>query len=128
MKKFNYIEKEDRPWGSFFVIHEEEDYKLKRLEITPNKRLSYQFHDKRSETWVIISGRPSITINDITKFYDKGDTVIIPVGTKHRIENKDKEIVVLIEIQTGSYFGEDDITRIEDDFNRKRFGLDQPPY
>ena len=119
MKKFNYIEKEDRPWGSFFVIHEEEDYKLKRLEITSNKRLSYQFHDKRSETWVIISGRPSITINDITKFYDKGDTVIIPVGTKHRIENKDKETVVLIEIQTGSYFGEDDITRIEDDFNRK---------
>ena len=120
MKKFNYIEKEDRPWGSFFVIHEEEDYKLKRLEITPNKRLSYQFHDKRSETWVIISGRPSITINDITKFYDKGDTVIIPVGTKHRIENKENEPLEIIEVQVGSYLGEDDIVRYEDDYGREK--------
>jgi mannose-6-phosphate isomerase len=119
MKKFNFIDRENRPWGSFYVIHEEEDYKLKRLEIDPNKRLSYQFHNKRSETWVIIRGSALITIDDITKPYDKGDTIVIPVGTKHRIENKDKETVVLIEIQTGSYFGEDDITRIEDDYNRK---------
>ena len=119
MKKFNYIDKENRPWGSFYVIHEDEKYKLKRLEIEPNKRLSYQFHEKRSETWVIINGSPSITINDITKTFNEGDTIIIPVGTKHRIENKGQEIIVLIEIQTGAYFGEDDITRIEDDFNRK---------
>jgi mannose-6-phosphate isomerase len=119
MKTFNYIDKENRPWGTFYVIHEEEEYKLKRLEIEPNKRLSYQFHEKRSETWVIINGSPSITINDITKTFNEGDTIIIPVGTKHRIENKGQEIIVLIEIQTGTYFGEDDITRIEDDFNRK---------
>ena len=121
MRKNNYLTLESvlRPWGKFHVIHDEKNYKLKRIEVNPGQRLSYQYHNKRAETWVIVEGTGIITIDGLDKEYSKGDTVIIPVGTKHRIENKDKETVVLIEIQTGSYFGEDDITRIEDDFNRK---------
>tara|TARA_B110000003_G_scaffold235770_1_gene240119 strand:+ start:6401 stop:6760 length:360 start_codon:yes stop_codon:yes gene_type:complete len=119
MKKFKYIEKEKRPWGKFYVIHSEDNYKIKRLEIIPGHRLSYQFHEKRSETWVIIKGNPCITINDISKQYNEGDTVVIPVKSKHRIENKGSQNIVLIEIQTGSYFGEDDIIRLKDDYKRK---------
>ena len=112
------IEKEERPWGRFYVLHDEPNYKLKRIEVNPGKRLSYQFHNKRSETWVIIEGIAVITINDVAKEYLEGQTVIIPQGYKHRIENIGLNKLVFIEVQTGKYFGEDDIVRIEDDFNR----------
>jgi mannose-6-phosphate isomerase len=118
MKTFNYIEKEKRPWGIFYVIHNLDNYKIKRLEINPGHRLSYQFHEKRSETWIIIKGNPYITIDDINKQYKEGDTIIIPVKSKHRIENRGNQDIVLIEIQTGDYFGEDDIVRIDDDYSR----------
>jgi|TARA_B100001057_G_scaffold500651_1_gene616908 mannose-6-phosphate isomerase len=112
------IEKEDRPWGRFYVIHNEPIYKLKRIEVEPEGRLSYQYHNKRSETWIIVKGEGFVTLNGVTNKYFKGDTIIIPQGTKHSIENKGKEMVVFIEIQTGSYFGEDDIVRIQDKYNR----------
>lgn len=118
MKMFNYIEKEERPWGTFYVIHDQENYKLKRLEINPGKRLSYQYHLKRSETWVIIQGNPTITLDDNIRGYREGETLIIDQGVRHRIENDNQEIIIMIEVQTGSYFGEDDIIRIEDDYNR----------
>lgn len=114
-----YIEKEDRPWGRYFVIHDESKYKIKRIEVEPCNRLSYQFHNKRSETWIIISGSATVTINDITKEYKEGDTIVIPLKAKHRLENKGKSQLILIEIQTGSYFGEDDIIRLSDDYGRK---------
>jgi mannose-6-phosphate isomerase-like protein (cupin superfamily) len=112
------IETEERPWGRFFILHNEPTYKLKRLEVDPGGRLSYQYHHKRSEAWTIVEGVGSITLDDDVKDYAKGETVLIPQGVKHRIENKTSEKVVLIEVQTGSYFGEDDIVRIEDDYNR----------
>lgn len=115
---FSYKEKEERPWGIFYVIHSQKKYKLKRLEILPGKRLSYQYHERRSETWVIIQGSPIITLDDNIKRYEEGDTLIIPQGVKHRIENNTKELIVMIEVQTGTYFGEDDIIRIKDDYNR----------
>lgn len=115
---FSFIEKVNRPWGKYYVIHDQINYKLKRLEINPGQRLSYQFHKKRSETWVVISGSALITINGIEKKFSTGETIIIPVLAKHRIENKNNEVVILIEVQTGTYFGEDDITRLEDDYNR----------
>jgi mannose-6-phosphate isomerase len=118
MKTFNYIESEDRPWGKFFVIHDESEYKIKRLEIFPNQRLSYQYHKRRAETWIVIQGNPIVTLDDIITHYKKGDSIIIPTGSKHRIENKDKSNIILIEVQTGSYFGEDDIVRIKDDYKR----------
>ena len=112
------IEKEERPWGRFFVIHDEASYKLKRIEVDPGGRLSYQYHHKRSEAWSIVEGIGTITLDGITNNYNYGQTILISQGTKHRIENKTNEKVVFIEVQTGTYFGEDDIVRIEDDYNR----------
>ena len=84
----------------------------------PGGRLSYQYHHKRSEAWTIVEGTGVITLDGQDKEYRKGQTVLIPQGVKHRIENKGVEKVVFIEVQTGTYFGEDDIVRIEDDYNR----------
>lgn len=119
MKTFNYTEKEERPWGVFYVIHDQQNYKIKRLEIKPGGRLSYQYHKKRSETWVVIQGEPLITLDSNLKKYQEGDHVKIEKQVKHRIENNSKENIILIEVQTGTYFGEDDIIRIEDDYNRE---------
>lgn len=118
MKMFNYIEKEERPWGTFYVVHDQKNYKIKRLEVNPGERLSYQYHLKRSETWVIIKGNPTIVLDDQIQKQKEGDTLVIKQGVKHRIENDSEEIIIMIEVQTGSYFGEDDIIRIEDDYNR----------
>jgi mannose-6-phosphate isomerase len=112
------IESEERPWGRFFVLHDETTYKLKRIEVDPGGRLSYQYHFKRSEAWTLIEGRGTITLDGVENDYNMGDTILIPQGVKHRIENKGNKKVVFIEVQTGSYFGEDDIVRIEDDYNR----------
>ena len=112
------IESEERPCGRFFVLHDQPSYKLKRIEVDPGGRLSYQYHHKRSEAWTIVEGTGLITLDDVDKKYTKGETVLIPQGVKHRIENKGSEKVVFIEVQTGTYFGEDDIVRIEDDYNR----------
>jgi len=112
------IEIEERPWGRFYVLHNEPNYKLKRIEVDPGERLSYQYHLKRSEAWTIVEGIGTITLNDETKDYSKGQTILIPQGIKHRIENKGNDNTIFIEVQTGSYFGEDDIVRLEDDYNR----------
>ena len=82
------IESEERPWGRFFVIHDQPEYKLKRIEVDPGGRLSYQYHHKRSEAWTIIEGVGNITLNGKTKEYKAGETILIPQGVKHRIENK----------------------------------------
>lgn len=113
-----YIENENRPWGSFYVIHDETNYKLKRIEVKSGHRLSYQFHDKRSEAWTIISGNGKIILNGVEQEYFPGNTFIIPRGMKHRIENTSNDKTIFIEVQTGDYFGEDDITRLEDDYKR----------
>ena len=112
------IESEERPWGRFFVLHDESTYKLKRIEVDPGERLSYQYHHKRSEAWTIVEGTGVITLDGMEKEYTIGQTILIAQGVKHRIENKGQEKVVFIEVQTGTYFGEDDIVRIEDDYNR----------
>ena len=113
-----YIEVEKRPWGLFYVIHDEQNYKLKRIEVNSNHRLSYQYHQKRSETWIIIEGEATVTIEGKIQKYYKGQTVIIPKEAKHRVENNHPNKLVFIEVQTGSYFGEDDIIRIADDYKR----------
>ena len=112
------IESEARPWGRFYVLHDEPTYKLKRIEVDPEERLSYQYHYKRSEAWTIVKGVGTITLDGDTNEYKSGETILIPQGVKHRIENKGQEKVIFIEVQTGTYFGEDDIVRIEDDYNR----------
>ena len=112
------IEGEQRPWGRFYVLHDETSYKLKRIEVDAGGRLSYQYHLKRSEAWTIVEGTGTITLDGVLKEYNSGETILIPQGVKHRIENKGTKKVVFIEVQTGTYFGEDDIVRIEDDYNR----------
>ena len=115
---FVYIETEERPWGRYFVLHDEANYKLKRIEVETNQRLSYQFHYKRSEAWTIVAGEATVTLDGEDKVFKTGETVIIPVTTKHRVANYGKELLVFIEVQTGTYFGEDDIVRLEDDYKR----------
>lgn len=112
------IEKEDRPWGRFFVLHNDSDYKIKRIEVEPGHRLSYQYHNSRSEVWTIINGEATVTIEGVVSKFSNGKTIIIPQGTKHRVQNNGKKKLIFIEVQTGTYFGEDDIVRIQDDYKR----------
>jgi len=114
-----YIERENRPWGRFYILHVDPNYKLKRIEVEPGQSLSYQYHNKRSETWVVVEGVALVTIDGNVKEFKKGSTIIIPLKAKHRLENKNNSLLVIIEIQTGSYFGEDDIIRLKDDYGRK---------
>ena len=110
---------EERPWGSFTILDEGENYKVKRLEVLPGKRLSYQRHSRRSEHWFVVRGTAKVTLNDAEILVRTGEALDVPVGSAHRIENPpDSEKLVLIETQTGDYFGEDDIERLDDDFGR----------
>ena len=113
-----FIEKDTRPWGCYYVIHDELNYKLKRIEVNPGKRLSYQYHHKRSETWTVVKGSGIFTLDGEDITLNQGDSVTIPKLSKHRIYNNSDKILKFIEVQTGSYFGEDDIVRIDDDYNR----------
>jgi len=115
----NHIEKVERPWGCFYVIHDENQYKLKRIELKSSERISYQYHNKRSESWTIVQGTGIVTINENDTSVGVGDTIVIAKKEKHRIKNNGSKILIFIEVQTGSYFGEDDIIRIKDDYNRK---------
>ena len=110
--------KEDRPWGSFEILHEEDQLKVKRIIVKPDKRLSLQSHKHRSENWVIIHGNAVVTLNDEDIPRSANQAIYIPAGAKHRIANPGSEEVVFIEVQTGTYLGEDDIIRYQDDFNR----------
>jgi len=111
---------DQRPWGSFTVLDEGTDFKVKRLEVLPQKRLSYQRHRCRAEHWFVVRGIAKVTLNGKEILVKKGEDVDIPVGTAHRVENPAEELLVFIETQTGDYFGEDDIERLEDDFGRTK--------
>ena len=107
-----------RPWGRYEILQESDSHKVKCIWVTPGKRLSYQRHQKRAEHWFIVAGSARITLNGVVSELDAGQTVDIGIGDLHRIENIGSDDVVFIEVQSGSYFGEDDIERIEDDFGR----------
>jgi mannose-6-phosphate isomerase len=110
---------EERPWGKFTILDEGEGYKVKRIEVFPGKRLSYQKHAKRAEHWFVVAGKARVTLNGKTFDLSSCDAIDIAVGAAHRVENPDdSQICVFIETQTGTYFGEDDIVRLEDDFGR----------
>jgi mannose-6-phosphate isomerase-like protein (cupin superfamily) len=108
---------EERPWGFYKVLEDTETYKVKYIKVMPGQRLSYQKHEHRAEHWTIISGYPSITVDGSNHVLFAGNSIDIPAGTLHRIAATDVP-VEFIEIQTGTYFGEDDIQRIEDDYGR----------
>lgn len=110
---------EHRPWGFFEVLSEEHpDHKVKRITVWPGKRLSLQYHARRSEHWVVVSGQALVTVGDSVYDLVPGGSVDIPRRAPHRVENTSDVPLVFIEIQMGDYFGEDDIVRLEDDFGR----------
>jgi len=109
---------EARPWGSYTVLDEGEGYKVKRIEVLPGKRLSYQKHAHRAEHWMIVNGTAKVTLDGHEIVRAVGDTVDVPVGAAHRIENTGLERLVFIEVQRGTYLGEDHIVRLQDDFGR----------
>ena len=117
-RESNPIEYDKRPWGAYEVLVDSEYTKVKRIFVEPGGRLSYQKHFKREEHWIIVQGQPHITINGKVASYNEGDVIHIPKEALHRIENKTSTQVVFIEVQRGTYFGEDDIVRVEDDYNR----------
>ena len=107
-----------RPWGRYEVLQESPSHKVKCIYVKPNSRLSYQRHQKRAEHWFIVSGIATVTLEGVVFKKIAGETVDIEIGALHRVENKGTQELVFIEVQTGTYFGEDDIERIEDDYAR----------
>ncbi len=107
-----------RPWGTYQVLGAGDGYQVKRLEIMPRQRLSYQTHAFRSEHWFVVAGTGTATLDRQLIPVEPGASVDVPMQSAHRIENTGDELLVLIEVQRGRYLGEDDIVRIEDDYGR----------
>ena len=107
-----------RPWGSYQSVHSGERFQVKRITVNPGSRLSLQKHRHRAEHWVVVNGEALVTRNDETMIVRENESVFLPQGCVHRLENRGKVPLNLIEVQSGSYLGEDDIIRIEDDFAR----------
>ena len=113
------ITKKQKPWGWYEVLLDSPECKVKRITINPGQRLSYQYHSKRKEAWTVVKGNLTIILDDDKLFRGPGQSIKISLGDKHRAWNETEEIVQFIEVQTGTYFGEDDIVRVKDDYNRK---------
>jgi mannose-1-phosphate guanylyltransferase/mannose-1-phosphate guanylyltransferase/mannose-6-phosphate isomerase len=109
---------EHRPWGKYTVLHDAPEFKVKRIVINPGEALSYQLHDRRSEHWVIIGGKGTVVLNDEEHQLEVGDSIEIPRKAKHRMMNTTNEDLEFVEVQTGDYFGEDDIKRFSDQYGR----------
>lgn len=107
-----------RPWGQYEILLDTPRCKVKRIQVEPGQRLSYQYHHKRSETWVVAQGTLTVILDGKEYTLEYGESINIPLGAKHRAWNKTDKVVQFIETQSGTYFGEDDIVRIEDDFDR----------
>jgi mannose-6-phosphate isomerase len=107
-----------RPWGAWFVLDEGPGYKVKRIEVAPGHRLSYQTHEHRSEHWLVVQGRATFVIDGETTTAGPGEHVDVEQGAPHRIANDGDQLVIIIETQKGAYTGEDDIERLEDDYSR----------
>lgn len=108
----------DRPWGSYQVIETDERFQVKRIAVSPGRRLSYQRHQRRAEHWFVVQGAGVVTLDGEDRPVRAGEAVDVAVGAAHRISNTGEQDLVFVEVQTGDYFGEDDIVRIEDDFGR----------
>ena len=109
---------DQRPWGTFTVLDEADGFKVKRIEVLPGKRLSYQKHAERAEHWVVVQGTAKVTLDDCDIVVEAGQAIDIAIGAAHRVENPGSETLVFIEVQRGGYLGEDDIVRLQDDFGR----------
>jgi mannose-6-phosphate isomerase-like protein (cupin superfamily) len=111
-------ERDERPWGSYEVLEDQNGFKVKRLDVKPGCRLSLQRHSRRAEHWVVVSGVADVVRGEQTLKVGKGEHIHIPLETNHRLGNSSDEPLTLIEVQLGDYLGEDDIVRLEDDYKR----------
>jgi len=109
------------PWGRWVVLDDDDAFKVKRIEVLPGKRLSYQKHFKREEHWYIVKGQARVTRDGQDHLLGEGACISIGREALHRIENVGSDLLVFIEVQRGEYFGEDDIVRMEDDFGRAAY-------
>ena len=112
------MESDQRPWGAWQVLDEGRGYKVKRIEVHPGARLSYQTHEHRAEHWTVVQGTATCTLDGETFEVKSGRSVEVALGTPHRIANLHDEPLVVIEVQLGDYTGEDDIVRLDDDYGR----------
>ena len=108
-----------RPWGTYQTLDLGEGYQVKKIIVNPSGRLSLQKHQKRSEHWVVIQGNPTITVEETVRKHKVGDAIFIPIKSPHRLENFTSKMAALIEVQIGTYLGEDDIVRLEDIYGRE---------
>lgn len=108
----------ERPWGSYSVLEENSHYKIKRIEVKPGQRLSLQKHHHRSEHWIVVSGIARVTCGEKEYFVNVNESTFIPIGETHRLANPGKINLIIIEVQSGEYLGEDDIIRFDDDYDR----------
>ncbi len=113
-----HLYEEQRPWGAFYVLQDEPHYKLKRIVVEPKQRLSLQKHHKREEHWLVTQGQGVVTVGQEERTVSQGAYIHIPCGQVHRISNPFEVPVEFIEVQLGEYFGEDDIIRLQDDYQR----------
>jgi mannose-6-phosphate isomerase len=107
-----------RPWGQYKVLYDSEYTKVKELTVYAHQRLSYQYHKFRQEHWVVVKGIATVTLDKDTSDFTHNDHINVPLGIKHRLANNADDDLIIIEIQTGTYFGEDDIIRLDDDYDR----------
>jgi mannose-6-phosphate isomerase-like protein (cupin superfamily) len=113
------MDSEQRPWGAWHVLDEGPGYKVKRIEVHPGQRLSYQTHEHRAEHWAVVQGTATCTLDGETFEVKQGGSCDVPIGTPHRIANLHDDELVVIEVQRGDYTGEDDICRLDDDYGRQ---------
>ena len=111
--------KEKRPWGYYEVLLDDENCKVKRIVVNPGARLSLQYHKYRNEVWTVIEGAALWTMDDVRGEAGPGQVIQISHGTHHRVKNDTGKPLIFIEVQHGTYFGEDDIVRLEDDYGRE---------
>ena len=112
------MERGERPWGTYTVLDESNGYKIKRIEVKPGQRLSLQKHHHRSEHWIVVSGTATVTCGEREYTVNVNESTFIPIGINHRLENPGVIPLVIIEVQSGEYLGEDDIVRFQDDYQR----------
>jgi mannose-6-phosphate isomerase-like protein (cupin superfamily) len=110
--------RDERPWGSWEILDEGAGWKVKRIQVDPGARLSYQTHRQRAEHWTVVRGTATCLIDGETVELEPGASVDIGIGAAHRISNLHDDELVLIEVQRGDYLGEDDIVRLDDDYGR----------
>ena len=107
-----------RPWGYYETIEESKNWQIKKIIVKPSASLSLQMHKHRSEHWIVVEGTAKVQVNDEIRYLSENESIYVPIESKHRLSNSEQKPLVLIEVQTGNYLGEDDIIRFDDIYGR----------